>query len=247
MLAAPPIDTRIVIEAGDLKKTAALRQRCEAAKSAAAIPCYADDSRALDRLIDEELKTAGQTIAPDARAALRQAITGDRMAGRGEVRKLSLFAGEGRSIGLDDVKAVISDAADLEIDALLGAIATGDSDGTDRTYRRLLATGTSPATVGSAIQRYFQMLQRVRAETATGASFDEATSGTFPRIVGPQKAATEKALRTWSVSALARALEKIDAAVTDGRENGPIVAAIIGELAIALAARAGRPRARQDA
>lgn len=245
VLAAPPIETRIVIEAGDLKKTAALRQRCESSRSAAAVPCYADDGRGLDRLIDEELKKAGQSIAAEARAVLRQAIAGDRMASRGEVRKLSLYVGDVRSITLDDVKAVISDAADLEIDALLSAIATGDAEATERTYRRLLATGTSAAAIGGAIQRYFQMLQRVHAETSGGTSFDEATLGIFPRIIGRQKAATETALRAWSAAALERALVRIDKAVTTGRENGPIVAPIIGELALALAARSGRAPLRQ--
>ena len=32
-----------------------------------ALPCYADDSKAVDRLIDEELRGAGLTIAADAR------------------------------------------------------------------------------------------------------------------------------------------------------------------------------------
>jgi DNA polymerase-3 subunit delta len=238
VLATPPIDTRIVIEAGDLKKSAALRQRCETAKSAAAIACYADDERALDRLIDEEIGAANTLITPDARAALRLVIGGDRMASRNEIRKLTLFAAGAAEISLADVKAIVGDSADMETDDLLDQIATGDVDAADRTLRRLLGAGTSAASIGTAIQRHFQLLHRLKASMNAGASLEEAMQGIFPRLFGPGERATEKALRLWSSVALDRALERIEAAMVDGRLNGPIVATIVGELAGALAQRA---------
>lgn len=247
VLATPPVETRIVIEAGDLKKSSALRQRCEAAKSAAAIACFADDERALDRLIDEELRAANMAIASDARTALRLVIGGDRMASRNEIRKLTLFAGGADQIGLADVKAVIGDAADMETDDLLDRIAMGDVDAADRTLRRLLAAGSSPASIGTAIQRYFQLLHRLKAAIAADASFDRAAESVFPRLFGPHRDATEKALRVWSQAALDRALGRIEAAMVDGRLNGPIVATIISELAGTLALRAaGSRKTRRD-
>src|ERR1700689_5074310 len=59
VLAAPPAaDCRIVIEAGDLRRGAPLRNLCERASNAAALPCYADTGRDLDRLIDDEMRAA---------------------------------------------------------------------------------------------------------------------------------------------------------------------------------------------
>ena len=45
LLALPQCECRVVIEAGDLRRGAALRNLCERAKQAAAIACYADDER----------------------------------------------------------------------------------------------------------------------------------------------------------------------------------------------------------
>src|SRR5262250_2289647 len=42
LVAAPPPNCRIVIEAGDLKRNAPLRAVCERAKNAAVLPCYPD-------------------------------------------------------------------------------------------------------------------------------------------------------------------------------------------------------------
>src|SRR5882762_9161928 len=44
LLGAAPPDCRVVIEAGDLRKSAPLRTLCEGAKNAAALPCYADEA-----------------------------------------------------------------------------------------------------------------------------------------------------------------------------------------------------------
>ena len=70
LIAAPSPDCRVVIEAGDLRRNAPLRVLCERAKAVAALACYTDAERDLSRLIDDEMRQAGMSIAPDARAAL---------------------------------------------------------------------------------------------------------------------------------------------------------------------------------
>ena len=61
VIASPSRECRVIIEAGDLRKTAPLRTLCEKAKIAAALPCYADGERDLARLIDEEMRAANLT------------------------------------------------------------------------------------------------------------------------------------------------------------------------------------------
>src|SRR5882757_765014 len=63
VIASPSDECRIIIEAGDLRKTAPLRALCEKAKVAAALPCYVDNDAALGRLIDDEMRDADLTIA----------------------------------------------------------------------------------------------------------------------------------------------------------------------------------------
>ena len=92
VLETPPRDCRIVVEAGELRKTAPLRALFEKAKAGAAIGCYPDNERDLARLIDDEMRAANLTLAADARAALTALIGGDRLASRNEIRKLALYA-----------------------------------------------------------------------------------------------------------------------------------------------------------
>src|SRR5438874_389335 len=110
LLAAPSPECRVVIEAGDLKRNSPLRVVCERAKNAAALVCYADTERDLARLIDDELRAAKLTIAPDAKAILAALLGGDRLASRNEIRKLALYAHGRERIEVYDVLAVASDA-----------------------------------------------------------------------------------------------------------------------------------------
>ncbi len=90
LLGAPMAECRVVIEAGDLRRNAPLRALVERAKNAAALPCYADNERDRARLIDEEMRAAGLTLEPEARALLIPLLGGDRAASRNEIRKLAL-------------------------------------------------------------------------------------------------------------------------------------------------------------
>src|SRR6266568_4635783 len=125
LLAAVAPDCRIVIEAGDLRRNAPLRALIERARNAAALPCYEDDEKTLDRLIDAELRESGLAIAPEARAALLPLLGGDRLASRSEITKLALYARGRERVELDDVMAVTADASALALDALLDAAFAG--------------------------------------------------------------------------------------------------------------------------
>ncbi len=125
VIASPSNECRVIIEAGNLSKSAPLRALCEKAKVAAALPCYPDGEAAIARLIDDELRAGGLTIAPDARAALLALLGGDRLASRNEIRKLALYAQGQARIELADVLAVTSDASTLALDGVLDASFAG--------------------------------------------------------------------------------------------------------------------------
>ena len=80
VLDQPPVDALVIIEAGDLKKSSPLRSRIEKSASAVALPCYQDQARALQTMIDEELNASGLTIDPPARKALIELLGDNRMA-----------------------------------------------------------------------------------------------------------------------------------------------------------------------
>jgi DNA polymerase-3 subunit delta len=247
LLAAPPLDAWVMLAGGDLRRTSPVRRLCETAKGAAAIACYADNGRDLDRVIDEETKAAGLRIAAEARAALKDLIGADRLASRSEVQKLCLYAAGTGEITLADVEATIGDASPFDVDEAIDALALGDAESFARAWRRLLATGTPGFVVAGAALRHFTFLHRARGAYDAGESAASLVSTAMPPIFQMRRGKVERAIELWPVQRSERALVAIDRAILDSRVRNAIADEIVGHalmMVATLVARRGQsPRA----
>ncbi|HEY5963956.1 MAG TPA: DNA polymerase III subunit delta [Xanthobacteraceae bacterium] len=238
VLASPPADCRIVIEAGDLRRTAPVRSLCEKSKFAAVISCYVDSERDLVRLVDDEMKHARLAIAPDARAALVSLIGGDRQASRSEIRKLALYAHGKEHITLDDVLAVVADASALALDAVIDAAFAGKTADLESQFGKAIAAGTGPGTIMSGTLRYVSQLHKARVAFDSGSS-DDAMRAFIPPIHFRRTSTVEAALRSWTAPRLGRAMEQLAEAALNVRRTPALSEALAQRalLNIAMAAR----------
>lgn len=245
ILAAPPVDSWIVIGGGDLKKTSPLRRLCESHPAAAAVACYADSDRDLDRIIDEETRNAGLRIAADARAALKELIGGDRLASRSEVKKLCLYA-DGRSeITIDDVRAIIGDASAFAQDEAIDAVALGDPSRFDIAYRRLTAAGTPGVVIAGAAIRHFNFLHRARAALDDGTNLDAIVRSARPPLFFDRQKSVARQIANWPLPRSERALAALDQAMLDSRLRSAISDEVIGQALLAITAMAAAAVQRQ--
>ena len=242
ILATPPVDAWIVVTAGELRKTAPLRKMCEAHAAAAAVPCYADADRDLDRIIDEETAAFSLAITAEARAALKGLIGSDRLVSRSEVQKLCLYAADKKTIDVDDVRAVIGDAGAFAMDETIDALATGDGAAFDRGFRRLVAAGTPGFVVCGAAQRHFTFLQKARAAFEDGRSIDSLVQRAAPPIFPSRQRIVAAQINRWSAARLDRALTMLDQAVLASRRHSTLADGIIGQTMQLIATLAGTAR-----
>jgi DNA polymerase-3 subunit delta len=243
LLAAPPVDSWVVVTAGELRKSSPLRKLCETNQAAVAIPCYSDDAEALDRIIDEETAAANLAIAADARIALKSLIGADRLVSRSEVAKVCLYAAGNDAITVDDVRAVVGDAAAFAVDETVDAMALGDAVALDRGYRRLLASGTPGFVVAGAALRHFNFLQKARAAFDGGAPAKAIVERARPPVFFQRQAAVARQIPAWPAPRVVRALSILDQAMVDSRLHGAIADDVIGEAFHLVAAIAAtRPR-----
>jgi DNA polymerase-3 subunit delta len=238
-----PRDCRVIIEAGDLKKNAPLRAICEKHKSAVALPCYADGERDLARLIDTELRTAGLSIAPEARTALIGLIGGDRLASRSELQKLILYARGKTRIELDDVRAVVTDASDQALDGVLDAAFAGKPGEVEVEYLKARSTVGNAGAVVSAAIRQVANLHKMRLTIDEGDSAETAMMRGTPPVHFSRKAMVEVALRQWSAPRLVRAMEQLADASLETRRL-PALADTIAQRALLSIAETARRRDR---
>jgi DNA polymerase III subunit delta len=240
LVAAASPDCRVVIEAGDLKRTAPLRALCERAKNAVALPCYADTERDLVRLIDDELREAGLAISPEARAALVPLLGGDRLASRHEIAKLALFARGKEQVELDDIMAVVADASTLALDGLIDAAFAGRTNELEVQFGKARTAGTSPGTIVSTALRQVTQLHKARLAVEDGASVSEATGVIQPFVHFSRKAAVEAALKSWTSVRLERAMVQLADAMLESRKQADLAEVIAQRTLLSLAVNARR-------
>jgi len=239
LLASPPKDCRVVIEAGDLRKSSPLLAACIKSRAAAAVPCYIDGERELARLVDTEMRAAGLSIAPEARAALVSLIGGDRRASRSEIRKLALYAHGQSGVGLDDVLAVVADASALALDAVVDAALAGQPGDVETQFAKAASAGTPPGTVVAAALRHVLQLHKARLGVEAGEPTETALYGFVPPIHFRRKPQVEAALSAFTSARLAGFIEQLAEASFNIRRT-PALADSIGQrtlLSIAVAAR----------
>jgi len=240
VLGAPLADCRVVIEAGDLRKGAPLRSTIERAKNAVAIPCYADAERDIARLIDEEVRAADLTIAPDAREALAPLLGGDRRASRAELKKLALYTQGAGRIELDDVMAVVADASALALDNLIDAAFAGNLAGVEKEFSKAMVAGTNPGAIIGAAIRHAERLHALSIDIANGASVSEIVGRPQSGIHFRRQDAFAKALRGSPPERLARMLSMLAQASLDARKESAIGETIAHRALMLIARAAGR-------
>ncbi len=218
-LAADPSGAVVVLEAGNLAPRDALRALAEGARTARALPCYADSDETILRLINESFASAGIAAAPDVAQTLRDQLGNDREVTRREIEKLVLFADESKSLTREDVLTLCADNAALVIDEIADAIGTGHAGRLDQALSRALAGAVNTQQLLSSVMLHFAQLRRWRTLVEAGSSPREVLDGARPRPHFSRRSALEQQLRLWNDASLATAMSRLHDATGESRKN----------------------------
>ncbi|MGH6912438.1 MAG: DNA polymerase III subunit delta [Geminicoccales bacterium] len=248
LLALDRIEALVVLEAGELPGGSSLRRLIEGAPTAAALPCYRDEGRGLETLIDRLLAERGLEADAEAKDHLLRNLGADRALTRMEIDKLALYMGvtggsapSARRLALDDVLAMVGDGAALEIDDLVHAAALGDAVALERCLNRLLGEGQAPVRLARSLANHMARLHRLALQAERDGSIDRVVDQQRPPIHFRRKDSFKAELRRWSPAAAAIALERLLEAEIACKTTGFPAALLCREAALALCRDAMRP------
>ncbi|MCI0599440.1 MAG: DNA polymerase III subunit delta [Beijerinckiaceae bacterium] len=225
LLALPPHDCTVVIEAGDLRKDAPLRTLCERAKGAAAIQCFPDRPEDIARLIDAEVRAAGLSIGLDARDFLVNQLGQDRLSTRSELEKLVTYAHGAGEITLNHVEAVVCDASNLIVLEAVSNAFQGNRKALDASLKHVFAGASGYQALLAVALRYALDLHRAQSgmEEMTGPRREGLG---FPGFRKTE--AFDQHLRAFSRGELTQAIDAVARAIAHSRREpklGPSLAA----------------------
>ncbi len=220
LIATPPVDAIVIIEAGDLQRANPLRLAVEKARSALAVPCYGDAGRDLGAIVDEATRSSGKRITREARETLLGLLGNDRLVSRGEIEKLLLYVGNDPEITTDHVAAVIGDSASRELDTLVDAVFSGQIGALDLALVKISAEGLDAGVLLGGVLRYVLGLTRARLALDSGKAARESIGQM--RLPYPRMAVAETALRNWSLVRLTEATAQLGAAMAATRRESDL-------------------------
>ena len=238
LLDDPKGDALVVIEAGDLAKTSALRKLFDGHKTAAAIQCYPDSVRDLGDVVRDALRAEGLSITPDALEEAVARLGSDRGVTRRELEKLLLYMHGKKQVDLEDVRAVMGDEAEARSESACDAAGSGDLAKLDRELERLWVSDTQPAQVIRSAMGHFQKLVQARESAARGESLDVVMKRLRPPVHFSRANAFKAQAQRWNTDRLGEALDMLLEAEVLTRTTAAPAQAVTGRALMNIAAMA---------
>jgi len=208
----PPPVAHLLVEAGGLPPTSALRKTFEQAPAhAIAFACYPDKAGDVSAFSKKTLEAAGHSIEPAALDLLVASVPRDRRVLRLELEKLLCFMADrvGAKIGPDDISAVIAQAGEVSLDDLVYACTSGMAVEADIALQRALDAGQAPVMVARAIARHLVRLHEVVARAQAGGSVVSAMAKLRPPVFVMHRDRFARQANAWTPRRLQGALAKV--------------------------------------
>ncbi len=199
----------LIVEAGDLKKTAKLRQLFEKSKTSAALPCYPDDSRNISTLIEEHIKSEGLSISSDAKQYLINMLGADRALSRMEIEKLALYTKDKKTIDIEDIDMIIGDTAAINLDNITVSIMSGNLSKALINLQKALESGNTSSTILINLNRYINRLLKVRLDLKNGIEMNTSMRKLYPPVHFKIQDVFKKHCQNWSDQKLLKALDLV--------------------------------------
>ncbi|MDP5308492.1 DNA polymerase III subunit delta [Paracoccus spongiarum] len=200
-------DAVIVVTAGGLARSSALRKLFEAHREAVAAPIYDDppgDEEIARWLADAGLREVPREAMRDLGLLARALDPGDF---RQTVEKIGLYKhGDPTPLSSDEVALMAPATIEADLDELLHVVAEGRSDEFGPLMRRIEGQGTAPVTLAIAALRHFRALYLAAADPqGPGAGLSRMR----PPVFGPRRDRMARQAQGWGVGPLEEAVRSL--------------------------------------
>ncbi|WP_366653939.1 DNA polymerase III subunit delta [Fodinicurvata sp. EGI_FJ10296] len=247
-----PGEVLVVIEAGDLKPSSALRKAAEASgSSVAAIGCYPLDNAAMGGFITETARANGLMLDTEAHQVLLDAIGSDRAVARRQIEKIALYldepvseagsTAESRHATADDVRQCVGDSAERSLDDLALAVADGAIAIVGRTFHASLEQGATTVGILRAAQRHLLKLVPAVDARESGMPAAKAVAEIKPPVFWKHRDRVISQVGRWGSASLRSALDRLLEAEIQCKSTGIPDVSLAERTLFQIARLSGRP------
>jgi DNA polymerase III subunit delta len=181
----------LIVTAGDLPPTSALRKFYESNEACAAIACYIEDEKDLSVKINRIFSSKKlRAVERGVIEYLADSCQGDSKIIESEIEKLELYLGETKEVKLEDVLATTGNTTEVETQDINNFICEGKPAQAQIAVKRAMDAGVAPIFIIRSLQRYIEKLHNcVNQVRDEGKSVDAVIESLRPPIFFKQKPA----------------------------------------------------------
>jgi DNA polymerase III subunit delta len=201
-------DSVLLVVCGDeLSARSSLRGWFDKEARVASVACYRDEARDVGDVIRKTFDAAGIKTDRDTMDYLTSQLGNDRYVTYQELEKLITYAGDKKTLTVDEVMALVDYNRETNFDDLINAVADRNLSGLEKWLTTLLREGTQPVAYLRALQRYFNRLYAMQAQVAKGGSIEQVIASQRPPIFFRQVPIMTRHLHQWNTEAIVKALK----------------------------------------
>ncbi len=226
-------DALLIIQAGNLTKSNALRIEAEKNPRVLAVACYQPTLQDIQRNISAFLLNHHKKIKPSVLNELCQKIPFNQQIIEKELDKLLLYLGDDQEVTSAAIQECLTDGAQASLERLCIDLADGKADDVQHAISLFLASGEPETTLLRAVRDYFELLFVIISDTS------ETVSAIVKQHLKPAQFRLEDPLirqaSRWQKRDILFVLEKLSQLEQRTRTTGLPTETVVGQAFLSLA------------
>lgn len=229
-------DVTLIIKADTLSPRSSLRKAVESSDSSIIVPFYEDDAGSLISFIQDKTKQNDFSITRESCNEIISLSGLDRGRINNSIESLMLYleSAKNREIKVEDVRLVLFDTNQSQINELCKNVCLGRTEESQKILSRLILQGVTAPQFISAFLAHFQKIHMTGLRVISGASVSAAIKEIKPPIFYKEVKSYQNQVENWGIKKTERALDILVEADLKTKGFSGLGQTIIGDIVLRL-------------
>ena len=230
-------DVTLIVKAGILSPRSTLRKVAEKTDGVVIVPFYDDDTTSLVNFIADKTSENNFKISREASNEIITLTGLERGRVNDSINNLMLFldSSKKREINIDDVRLVLFDTNQNQINELCTNVCLGRIEDSQKILSRLFLQGVTPPQFVAALLGHFQKIHSTGLRVLSGVPVNAAIKEIKPPIFFKEVKSFQNQIENWGVKKAERALELLVETDLKTKTFSGLGHSIIGDVVLRLA------------
>ena len=221
-----PKNVFIIIFSEILEKKSKLRNFFEKNKNTICIPCYQDNEKNLEIILQNEIKKNNISLSREAINLIIEKANSDRLNLKNEIEKIKSFSLNKKKLELDEIKFLINFSGDYKSDILINECLSGNILQYKKIVSEIYIGTINQILLLRILSNKTQRLLNLKEKESETKDLDNLINSSKPPIFWKEKPLIKKQLSIWNLKDLKKIIDQINSTELQCKKNPQIAKAI---------------------